>query len=121
MIDLHQGMTGEELRELKPGLGSVAMLQLEVMSTLMRGGWKNAARKQAGTWWLLGKRAGGALIPKGERAKDARRDRRQCERDEKDSPLAIHGPPGCELVRAKTAPATSQVISLGYQCTMVRL
>ena len=68
MIDLHQGMTGEELRDLKPGLGSVAMLQLEVMSTLMRGNWKSAARKQAGTWWLLAKTVASALVPKRERA-----------------------------------------------------
>ena len=67
VIDLHQGMTGEELRDVKPGLGVVALSQLDVMSTLFRGDWKGAARKQAGTWLLLAKTVAGRLKPKRQR------------------------------------------------------
>ena len=68
MIDLHQGMTGEELRGVQPGFGGVAMAQLEVMSALARGEWKNAARKQAGTWLMLARTVAGRLRPKRQRA-----------------------------------------------------
>jgi hypothetical protein len=64
MIDLHQGMTGEELREVKPGLGGVAMAQLDALSTLLRGQWKQAALKQAGTWRLLARTALARVRPK---------------------------------------------------------
>jgi hypothetical protein len=68
VIDLHQGMTGEELRDVKPGLGGVAMSQLEVMAALARGNWKDAARKQAGTWVLLARTVAGRLKAKRQRA-----------------------------------------------------
>jgi hypothetical protein len=68
VIDLHQGMTGEELRDVKPGLGGVAMSQLEVMAALARGDWKGAARKQAGTWLLLARTAFDRLKTKRQRA-----------------------------------------------------
>ena len=68
MIDLHQGMTGEELKGVKPGLGGVAMAQLEVMSALARGDWKAAARKQAGTWLMLARTVAERLRPKRQRA-----------------------------------------------------
>ena len=64
MIDLHQGMTGEELREMKPGLGQVAMAQLDTVSSFLRGDLKAAARKQAGTWMLLGKTVLARLRPR---------------------------------------------------------
>jgi len=67
VIDLHQGMTGEELRDVKPGFGGVALSQLDVMSTLFRGDWKGAARKQAGTWMLLAKTVAVKLVPKRQR------------------------------------------------------
>ena len=55
MIDLHQGVTGEELRDVEPGLGAVALAQLDVVDALIKGEWKRAARKQAGAWVLLGR------------------------------------------------------------------
>jgi hypothetical protein len=53
MIDLHQGMTGEELRDAKPGLGGVAFAQLDAWSALLKGDLRAAVRKQLGTWRLL--------------------------------------------------------------------
>ncbi|HJZ84542.1 MAG TPA: hypothetical protein VKN99_05190 [Polyangia bacterium] len=55
MIDLHQGVTGEELRELEPGLGSVALAQLDSLGSLLKGDLGAAARKQVDTWRLLGR------------------------------------------------------------------
>ena len=50
MIDLHQGTTGEELRELRPGLGSVALAQLDVVGALLKGQLALAARTVAGAY-----------------------------------------------------------------------
>ena len=61
MIDLHQGTTGEELREVKPGLGAVALAQLDVVDAVLKGNWRGAARKQAGAWVLLGKAVAATL------------------------------------------------------------
>jgi hypothetical protein len=53
MIDLHQGLTGEELRDVNPGLGAVAMAQIDVWSSCARGDWRAALRKQLAAWRLL--------------------------------------------------------------------
>jgi hypothetical protein len=55
VIDLHQGTTGDELRELEPGWGAVAMLQLEVWNALAKCQLKRAAAGQLATWRLAGR------------------------------------------------------------------
>jgi hypothetical protein len=55
MIDLHQGINGQELRELPPGLGTVGFAQLDVVRALLKGRVLSAIRLQAGTWLLLGR------------------------------------------------------------------
>lgn len=54
MIDLHQGFTKDELKDLPPSAASVAIAQLEVAADLARGKVKRAARKQLGTFRMLG-------------------------------------------------------------------
>lgn len=57
MFDMHQGFSGEELREASPTVTSLAMTQLEVPAALVRGRFKLAARQQVEAWKLLGRLA----------------------------------------------------------------
>lgn len=54
MLDLHQGFTGDELKDVPPTIGSLAMTQLEVAATLARGQVRRAARQQVGALRLAG-------------------------------------------------------------------
>jgi hypothetical protein len=55
MIDLHQGITGEEAGASAQGLGGLAFAQLDVASAVFRGQLALAARKQVAVWALLGR------------------------------------------------------------------
>jgi hypothetical protein len=46
MIDLHQGFSGGELREVAPSISSVALVQLDAATALSRGQLRRAARGQ---------------------------------------------------------------------------
>lgn len=54
MLDLHQGFTGDELKDVPTTIGSLAMSQLEVAATLARGQVRRAARQQFGALRLAG-------------------------------------------------------------------
>jgi hypothetical protein len=54
MLDLHQGFTGDELKDVPPTSGSLALSQLEVAATLARGQVRRAARQQFGALRLAG-------------------------------------------------------------------
>lgn len=54
MFDLHQGFTGDELKDVPPTIGALALSQLEVAATLARGQVRRAARQQFGTLRLAG-------------------------------------------------------------------
>ena len=55
MIDLHQGFTGRELKEVSATLGSVAFVQLDATMALARGQLRRAARGQLAAYKLLAK------------------------------------------------------------------
>jgi hypothetical protein len=61
MIDLHQGFSGNEMREMKPGVGSVAFAQIDVWTAALKGQWWLAVRRQVQTWQLIGRVAWAAL------------------------------------------------------------
>ena len=54
MIDLHQGFSGHELRDVAPTVASVAVVQLDAATALLRGELKRAARGQWAAARLLG-------------------------------------------------------------------
>lgn len=54
MIDLHQGFSGRELEEVKPTIGSLAVVQLDAAMALARGELRRAARDQVAAARLLG-------------------------------------------------------------------
>ncbi|HEX2574413.1 MAG TPA: hypothetical protein VH877_32995 [Polyangia bacterium] len=54
MLDLHQGFTGDELKDVPPTIGSLALSQIEVAATLARGQVRRAARQQVGALRLAG-------------------------------------------------------------------
>jgi hypothetical protein len=54
MIDLHQGFSGGELKEVSATLGSVAVVQLDAAMALARGQLRRAAREQLAAYRLLG-------------------------------------------------------------------
>jgi len=54
MIDLHQGFSGRELKEVSATLGSVAVVQLDAAMALARGQLRRAARGQLAAYKLLG-------------------------------------------------------------------
>ena len=55
MIDLHQGFSGRELKEVSATLGSVAVVQLDAAMALARGQLRRAARGQLAAYKLLGR------------------------------------------------------------------
>ena len=55
MIDLHQGFSGRELKEVSATLGSVAVVQLDATMALARGQFRRAARGQLAAYKLLGR------------------------------------------------------------------
>ena len=54
MIDLHQGFSGGELKEIAPTVASVAVVQLDAAMALARGQLRRAARGQVAAARLLG-------------------------------------------------------------------
>ncbi len=54
MIDLHQGFSGHELKEVEPTVASVAVVQLDAAMALAKGEIKRAAREQVAAARLLG-------------------------------------------------------------------
>jgi hypothetical protein len=55
MIDLHQGFSGRELRDVPPTLGSLAVVQLDAATALANGQLRRAARGQWAAARLLGR------------------------------------------------------------------
>jgi hypothetical protein len=55
MIDLHQGFSGGELREVSPTIASLALVQLDAATALTRGQLRRAARGQLAAARLLGR------------------------------------------------------------------
>jgi hypothetical protein len=55
MIDLHQGFSGGELKEVSATLGSVAVVQLDATMALARGQLRRAARGQLAAYKLIGR------------------------------------------------------------------
>jgi hypothetical protein len=53
MIDLHQGFSGRELKEVAPTIGSVAVVQLDAAMALARGQLRRALRGQLAAYKLL--------------------------------------------------------------------
>ncbi len=64
MLDLHQGFTGEEAERAPATVTSLAVAQLGVASSLSRGHWADAARRQLVAWRLLGRVAAEAVRAK---------------------------------------------------------
>lgn len=54
MIDLHQGFSGGELKEVSPTLASLAVVELDVATALARGQLRRAARGQLAAARLFG-------------------------------------------------------------------
>ena len=54
MIDLHQGFSGRELVELEPGVGAVAVLQLDTVMAAAKGEYRRAAQGQVAVAKLVG-------------------------------------------------------------------
>lgn len=54
MIDLHQGFSGRELEELEPGVGAVAVLQLDTVMAAAKGEYRRAAQGQVAVAKLVG-------------------------------------------------------------------
>jgi len=54
MIDLHQGFSGHELREVEPTVASVAVVQLDAAMALAKGQLRRAAHGQWAAARLLG-------------------------------------------------------------------
>jgi hypothetical protein len=55
MIDLHQGFSGAELKEVSPTLTSLLVVQLDAASALLRGQLRRAARAEWAAARLLGR------------------------------------------------------------------
>jgi hypothetical protein len=64
MLDLHQGFTGEEAEDAPATVSSLAVAQLEVASSLIKGRFSQAALQQVAAWRLLGRVAAATVKQK---------------------------------------------------------